>query len=51
MIPGDLMGEETGPEHSGSQSDHKTSLSTNYPDVLNVNQLLDSVKTCLLLFV
>ncbi|ESW22420.1 hypothetical protein PHAVU_005G152600 [Phaseolus vulgaris] len=43
MIPGDLMGEETGPEHSGSQSDHKTSLSTNYPDVLNVNQLLDSV--------
>ncbi|KAL5152380.1 Protein EFR3 B [Glycine soja] len=43
MVPDDLMEEETRPEHSGSQSDHKTSLSTNYPDVLNVNQLLDSV--------
>ncbi|RDX99298.1 Protein EFR3-like protein, partial [Mucuna pruriens] len=39
----DLMDEETGPEHSGSQSDRKTSLSNNYPDVLSVNQLLDSV--------
>jgi len=45
------MEEETRPEHSGSQSDRKTSLSTNCPDVLNVNQLLDSVKTCVLLFV
>ncbi|KAK7402232.1 hypothetical protein VNO78_14329 [Psophocarpus tetragonolobus] len=43
MAPDDLMDADTGPEHSGSQSDRKTSLSTNYPDVLNVNQLLDSV--------
>ncbi|XP_020223321.1 protein EFR3 homolog A isoform X1 [Cajanus cajan] len=43
MAPDDLMDEETGHEHSGSQSDYKTSLSTNYPDVLSVNQLLDSV--------
>lgn len=51
MIPDDLTEIETGPEHSGSQSDRKTSQSTNHPDVLSVNQLLDSVKTCVLLFV
>lgn len=50
MAVDDLMDEETGLEHSGSQSDRKTSLSTNCPDVLSVNQLLDSVKTCVLLF-
>jgi hypothetical protein len=43
MAPGDLMDEETGPELSGSQSDRRTSLSTNCPDVLGVNQLLESV--------
>ncbi|KAG2371233.1 hypothetical protein LR48_Vigan05g205500 [Vigna angularis] len=43
MIPDDLTEIETGPEHSGSQSDRKTSQSTNHPDVLSVNQLLDSV--------
>ncbi|WVY99285.1 hypothetical protein V8G54_025355 [Vigna mungo] len=43
MIPDDLTEVETGPEHSGSQSDRKTSQSTNHPDVLSVNQLLDSV--------
>ncbi|RZB62792.1 uncharacterized protein LOC114387939 isoform X1 [Glycine soja] len=43
MVPDDLMEEETEPEHSGSQPDRKTSISANYPDVLNVNQLLDSV--------
>ncbi|TKY48337.1 EFR3-like B [Spatholobus suberectus] len=43
MVLDDLMDEETGPEPSGSQSDRKTSLSTNNPDVLSVNQLLDSV--------
>ncbi|KAL2332211.1 hypothetical protein Fmac_019792 [Flemingia macrophylla] len=43
MALDDLMDEEIGPEHSGSQSDRKTSMSTNYPDVLSVNQLLDSV--------
>ncbi|MCI28250.1 EFR3-like protein [Trifolium medium] len=42
MAPGDLMDEE--PEQSGSQSDRRTSLSTNCPDVLGVNQLLESVK-------
>ncbi|CAJ2660993.1 protein SEMI-ROLLED LEAF 2-like isoform X2 [Trifolium pratense] len=41
MAPGDLMDEE--PEQSGSQSDRRTSLSTNCPDVLGVNQLLESV--------
>ncbi|XP_027927693.1 uncharacterized protein LOC114184585 [Vigna unguiculata] len=41
MIPDDFTEIETG--HSGSQSDRKTSLSTNHPDVLNVDQLLDSV--------
>jgi len=50
MVPDDLIEEETEPEHSGSQPDRKTSISANYPDVLNVNQLLDSVKTCVLLF-
>ncbi|XP_061367292.1 protein SEMI-ROLLED LEAF 2-like isoform X2 [Gastrolobium bilobum] len=39
----DLMDEETGPEPSGSQSDRKTSSSTNNPEVLSVNQLLESV--------
>ncbi|GAU21933.1 hypothetical protein TSUD_110730, partial [Trifolium subterraneum] len=41
MAPGDLMDEE--PELSGSHSDRRTSLSTNCPDVLGVNQLLESV--------
>ncbi|XP_027344187.1 uncharacterized protein LOC113856537 isoform X2 [Abrus precatorius] len=43
MALDDFVEEETGPEPSGSQSDGKTSLSTNYPDVLSVNQLLESV--------
>ncbi|XP_057452957.1 protein SEMI-ROLLED LEAF 2-like isoform X2 [Lotus japonicus] len=43
MGPDDLMNEETGPEPSGSLSDRKTSLSSNHPDVLGVNQLLESV--------
>ena len=37
------IGEESGPEPSGSQSDRRTSLSTNTTDVLSVNQLLESV--------
>ncbi|XP_057728912.1 protein SEMI-ROLLED LEAF 2-like isoform X1 [Arachis stenosperma] len=37
------IGEESGPEPSGSQSDRRTSLSTNTADVLSVNQLLESV--------
>ncbi|CAK8535998.1 unnamed protein product [Lathyrus sativus] len=43
MAPEDSMDEETGPELSGSQSDRRTSLSTHFPDVLGVNQLLESV--------
>ncbi|XP_057456269.1 protein SEMI-ROLLED LEAF 2 isoform X2 [Lotus japonicus] len=43
MGPGALMDEETGSEPSGSQSDHKSSLSINNLDVLSVNQLLESV--------
>lgn len=43
MTPNALMDEESGPEPSGSQSDRKTSLSTNNTDVLSVNQLLESV--------
>ncbi|XP_058748891.1 protein SEMI-ROLLED LEAF 2 isoform X2 [Vicia villosa] len=43
MAPDDSMDEETGPELSGSQSDRRTSLSTHFPDVVGVNQLLDSV--------
>lgn len=50
MGPDDLMNEETGPEPSGSLSDRKTSLSSNHPDVLGVNQLLESVKSDTLLF-
>lgn len=45
MAPVVLMDEEIGPEPSGSQSDRKTSLSVNNnPDVLSVNQLLESVR-------
>ncbi|CAI8592213.1 unnamed protein product [Vicia faba] len=43
MAPDDSMDEETGPELSGSQSDRRTSLSTHFPDVVGVNQLLESV--------
>ncbi|OIW15930.1 hypothetical protein TanjilG_04465 [Lupinus angustifolius] len=43
MDPDALMDEETGPEPSGSQSDRRTSLSTNNPDVIGVSQLLESV--------
>ncbi|KAM5570144.1 protein SEMI-ROLLED LEAF 2 [Rosa sericea] len=43
MPPGSLTDEEAFPEPSGSQSDRKTSLSINALDILNVNQLLDSV--------
>ncbi|OIW03746.1 hypothetical protein TanjilG_30022 [Lupinus angustifolius] len=41
--PDALMDEETGPEPSGSQSDRRTSLSANNPDVIGVSQLLESV--------
>ncbi|KAK7341583.1 hypothetical protein VNO80_24518 [Phaseolus coccineus] len=41
--PAALMDEETRPELSGSQSDRKSSLSSNNPDILSVNQLLQSV--------
>jgi protein EFR3 len=44
MAPDDLIDEGSGTEQSGSQSDRRTSLSTNRPDVLGVNQLLESVK-------
>ncbi|KAI9079393.1 hypothetical protein K1719_038692 [Acacia pycnantha] len=43
MAPVALMDEEMEPEPSKSQSDRKTSLSFNNPDVLSVNQLLESV--------
>ncbi|XP_040374312.1 protein SEMI-ROLLED LEAF 2 isoform X2 [Rosa chinensis] len=43
MPPGSLTDEEAFLEPSGSQSDRKTSLSINALDILNVNQLLDSV--------
>ncbi|KAK7272014.1 hypothetical protein RJT34_28344 [Clitoria ternatea] len=43
MAPDDSMDGDTRPEQSGSQSDRKTSLSTNYSDVLSVSQLLESV--------
>ncbi|XP_028757188.1 uncharacterized protein LOC114716365 isoform X1 [Neltuma alba] len=43
MAPVVLMDEEMEPEPSRSQSDRKTSLSFNNPDVLSVNQLLESV--------
>ncbi|KAK9932299.1 hypothetical protein M0R45_019542 [Rubus argutus] len=43
MPPGSLTDEEAFPEPNGSQSDRKTSLSINTLDILNVNQLLDSV--------
>lgn len=43
MAPDDLIDEGSGTEQSGSQSDRRTSLSTNRPDVLGVNQLLESV--------
>ncbi|TKY67453.1 EFR3-like B [Spatholobus suberectus] len=38
-----LIDEETRPEPSGSQSDRKSSLSSNSLDILSVNQLLQSV--------
>ncbi|XP_047161283.1 protein SEMI-ROLLED LEAF 2-like [Vigna umbellata] len=38
-----LMDEEARPEPSGSQSDRKSSLSSNNPDILSVNELLQSV--------
>ncbi|KAL9296510.1 hypothetical protein ACSQ67_022406 [Phaseolus vulgaris] len=41
--PEALMDEETRPELSGSLSDRKSSLSSNNPDILSVNQLLQSV--------
>lgn len=41
--PASLMDDETFPEGSGSLSDRKTSISTNTPDVLSVNQLIESV--------
>ncbi|CAJ2660996.1 unnamed protein product [Trifolium pratense] len=42
MAPGDLMDEE--PEQSGSQSDRRTSLSTNCPDVLGFGNCSASCK-------
>ena len=44
------MDEETGPEQSGSQSDRMSSLSIHNPDILSVNQLLESVKTYMLIY-
>eukprot|EP00262_Sarcandra_glabra_P012079 TRINITY_DN3032_c0_g1_i1.p1 TRINITY_DN3032_c0_g1~~TRINITY_DN3032_c0_g1_i1.p1 ORF type:complete len:197 (+),score=27.83 TRINITY_DN3032_c0_g1_i1:43-591(+) len=41
--PASLTDEEAFLEPSGSQSDRKTSLSTNTIDILNVNQLIESV--------
>ncbi|WVZ04345.1 hypothetical protein V8G54_025151 [Vigna mungo] len=43
MAPAALMDEEARPEPSGSQSDRKSSLSSNNPDILSVNELLQSV--------
>lgn len=43
MAPVALMDEEMELEPIGSQSDRKASLSYNNPDVLSVNQLLESV--------
>ncbi|MED6144654.1 hypothetical protein PIB30_017754 [Stylosanthes scabra] len=43
VTPKVSIGEESGPEPSGSQSDRRTSLSTNTTDVLSVSQLLESV--------
>ncbi|KAH1220243.1 hypothetical protein GmHk_12G033952 [Glycine max] len=43
VAPLALMDEETWPKSSGSQSDHKSSLSSNSPDILSVNQLIQSV--------
>ncbi|KAK7404490.1 hypothetical protein VNO78_05421 [Psophocarpus tetragonolobus] len=42
-VPVALIDEETRPEPSGSQSDSKSSLSSKNPDILSVNQLLQSV--------
>lgn len=44
VAPAALMDEEARPEPSGSQSDRKSSLSSNNPDILSVNELLQSVK-------
>ncbi|XP_027356358.1 uncharacterized protein LOC113865798 isoform X2 [Abrus precatorius] len=43
VAPVALVDEETRPEPSGSQSDRKSSLSINCPDILSVYQLLESV--------
>ncbi|CAJ1933321.1 unnamed protein product [Sphenostylis stenocarpa] len=43
VAPVALIDEETRPQLSGSQSDRKSSLSSNSPDILSVNQLLQSV--------
>ncbi|XP_020236006.1 protein EFR3 homolog cmp44E isoform X1 [Cajanus cajan] len=43
VAPVALIDEETRLEPSGSQSDRKSSLSSNSPDILSVNQLLQSV--------
>ncbi|KAJ1387867.1 Armadillo-type fold [Sesbania bispinosa] len=43
VAPVALIDDETGPELGGSQSDRKSSLSINNPDILSVNQLLESV--------
>jgi len=45
-----LMDEETGPEPSGNLSDCKSLLSFNNMTILSVNQLLESVKCDMLLF-
>lgn len=52
MAPVALMDEESGLESSGSQSDCKLppSVTINNPDILSVNQLLESVKTNMLFF-
>ncbi|XP_058094146.1 protein SEMI-ROLLED LEAF 2 [Magnolia sinica] len=43
MPTGSFTDDDAFPEVSGSQSDRKTSLSTNALDILSVNQLLESV--------
>ncbi|KAI9081992.1 hypothetical protein K1719_036254 [Acacia pycnantha] len=43
MTPVASTDEESGPESSGIHSDHKASVSSKYPDVKSVTQLLESV--------
>ncbi|XP_015952141.1 protein SEMI-ROLLED LEAF 2 isoform X1 [Arachis duranensis] len=43
VAPVTLADEEIGPERGGSQSDRMSSLSIHNPDILSVNQLLESV--------